>query len=269
MTKITNLVGQSFGRLKVLSHHSTEKGGKRYLCQCDCGRQKIIRGSSLTAGLSQSCGSHSSFSGGVENQKKAGASRKVYYFEKAKLSIGEKYGRLLIKGIFSCPKKRSNRPVCLCDCGKETVQYYADLKSGKVISCGCYRTEQASKTGSSSGVKNSRRTKWIPFIENGKTITLRSSYELIFARVLDKKGLTWQYEPQTFKLKEGCRYTPDFYVLETDEWFEVKGYITEKSVEKIRLFSEMGYKITIITLNDLERETGLKYKQMKRQWAFR
>jgi hypothetical protein len=31
--------------------------------------------------------------------------------------------------------------VCLCDCGKETIQPYQHLVSGRVKSCGCLRRE--------------------------------------------------------------------------------------------------------------------------------
>ena len=30
-------------------------------------------------------------------------------------------------------------PVCKCECGKETVQISANLKSGRIKSCGCQR----------------------------------------------------------------------------------------------------------------------------------
>lgn len=57
-----NLVGQRFGRIVVLERADDEidkKSGKhktRWLCQCDCGNQKNIRGASLTSGKVRSCG---------------------------------------------------------------------------------------------------------------------------------------------------------------------------------------------------------------------
>lgn len=44
--------------------------------------------------------------------------------------------------------------VCLCDCGNIKNLKYFDIKSGKVVSCGCYQKEQASKTGSTIGLNN-------------------------------------------------------------------------------------------------------------------
>ena len=44
--------------------------------------------------------------------------------------------------------------VCECDCGNITKQRYADLKNGKVKSCGCYNIEVASINGSTIGLNN-------------------------------------------------------------------------------------------------------------------
>lgn len=57
----SDLIGQRFGRLVVLERADDEidkKSGKhktRWLCQCDCGNKKIIRGASLTSGRVKSC----------------------------------------------------------------------------------------------------------------------------------------------------------------------------------------------------------------------
>ena len=51
---MNQLVGQRFGRLAVLS----AVGGKHTTCacRCDCGAEKTVRASSLTAGYTKSCG---------------------------------------------------------------------------------------------------------------------------------------------------------------------------------------------------------------------
>lgn len=53
-----NLTGKRFGRLIVLNlAEKTDKyNTKYYLCKCDCGKEKIIRGSQLTTGKTKSCG---------------------------------------------------------------------------------------------------------------------------------------------------------------------------------------------------------------------
>jgi hypothetical protein len=55
MAKRLQLEGQKFGRLFVLEK-VTLSGQARFLCQCDCGKQKVVRGASLTYGQTTSCG---------------------------------------------------------------------------------------------------------------------------------------------------------------------------------------------------------------------
>lgn len=55
-----NLTGQRYGRLVVLEEAEHYRQGwtahRQWLCQCDCGNQKIVRQNNLTQGLTKSCG---------------------------------------------------------------------------------------------------------------------------------------------------------------------------------------------------------------------
>ena len=58
-----NLCGQRFGKLLVIDiapedyiAPKSHKHFKQYICQCDCGTVKVIRGSNLTSGNACSCG---------------------------------------------------------------------------------------------------------------------------------------------------------------------------------------------------------------------
>lgn len=55
MSKLIDLTGQKFGRLTVLK--IDKKVGRTYywLCQCECGNLKVVRGSHLKSGKIQSC----------------------------------------------------------------------------------------------------------------------------------------------------------------------------------------------------------------------
>ena len=54
---IKNIIGQKFGKLLVLERVDKDSDGSyNYLCQCDCGMQKIINGVSLRQGITTSCG---------------------------------------------------------------------------------------------------------------------------------------------------------------------------------------------------------------------
>jgi len=60
--KFIDLSGQRFGRLTVIRYDHTEIAGKRrekihcFLCKCDCGNEKVVRGHSLKTGNTTSCG---------------------------------------------------------------------------------------------------------------------------------------------------------------------------------------------------------------------
>lgn len=56
--RLINITGQNFGRLTVLSRAGSTRQNKqpRWLCQCVCGKQKIIDGHHLREGSVRSCG---------------------------------------------------------------------------------------------------------------------------------------------------------------------------------------------------------------------
>ena len=55
-----DLVGQRFGRLTVTAlsdkRYRFKEPPRMWLCRCDCGTNRIVAGSSLTRGLTKSCG---------------------------------------------------------------------------------------------------------------------------------------------------------------------------------------------------------------------
>lgn len=52
-----DLVGKKFGRLTVIKFDSKDKRGKlKWLCRCDCGKEKVVLGSRLKDGNTKSCG---------------------------------------------------------------------------------------------------------------------------------------------------------------------------------------------------------------------
>ena len=45
------MIGQKYGRLTVIERaENTSEGRARWLCQCDCGNQKIVSGKNLRNG---------------------------------------------------------------------------------------------------------------------------------------------------------------------------------------------------------------------------
>lgn len=72
-------------------------------------------------------------------------------------------------------------------------------------------------------------------------ITARSGWEANVARVFEVHGIPWEFEPKTFSfpIKRGTKaYLPDFYLPETKEWIEVKGWFDKKSQTKLKRFKK-------------------------------
>lgn len=130
MPKIIDLVGQRFYRLIVLERDMTKIGKAAYwICKCDCGTIKSIRGDSLRNGKIKSCGclqkelAHKKF---LENL------------------VGQKFGRLEVLREDYC-KNNNTYWVCKCDCGKIVSVNSKSLKNKHTQSCGCYQKEKASQ----------------------------------------------------------------------------------------------------------------------------
>lgn len=214
MYKPEDLIGKRFGNITVVSYYDNTKYGKRFLCKCDCGNEIIRQGTLIYNNRVHSCGC-------TIGKWNIGKKRE----EESKSHIGEKFNRLTIIGYEHNSRKnqRGYVMICKCDCGNITKQIYSDLKTGKVKSCGCWQKEQASKTGSTIGLNNYKNDYNWYFIKNEEKIHCRSGYEVIYANYLIQNNIAFEYEPKCFKLDNGKRYTPDFYLIDTDEWVEIKG----------------------------------------------
>jgi len=79
-------------------------------------------------------------------------------------------------------------------------------------------------------------------------IKMRSSWEAKYAQYLDRQNIKWLYEPKAFELvvnKKETTYTPDFYLPETDEYIEIKGWWRDNSKIKFKVFKQQYNKIKI------------------------
>ena len=68
-------------------------------------------------------------------------------------------------------------------------------------------------------------------------ICFRSSYERKYAEFLDENGIDWLYEPKNFDLNT-TTYLPDFYLIDSGVFIEIKGYMGKDAQMKIDLFRE-------------------------------
>jgi hypothetical protein len=89
---------------------------------------------------------------------------------------------------------------------------------------------------------------------NNGNVRFRSKLEKQFAEFLDKSGTKWVYEQKSFPYvdKKGKRrtYTPDFYLIETDEYVEIKGFDKGDADYKIDAMRKIGLNIKIMRKGD-------------------
>ena len=133
MSKLIDLTGQKFGRLTVL-YKDTEritKSGSYWICQCECGKQKSIKSSSLRRGEITSCGCY--------------RTERILATKEAKglidNLIGQRFGFLTV--LEKDPQRASGGAVkwiCQCDCGNIVSVQGGALKlknENRTVSCGC------------------------------------------------------------------------------------------------------------------------------------
>jgi len=66
-------------------------------------------------------------------------------------------------------------------------------------------------------------------------VDLHGKWELHYAKYLDDNGILWERCKTSFLYifeNKTRRYTPDFYLIESDEYIEIKGYKTNKDDAK-------------------------------------
>lgn len=66
--------------------------------------------------------------------------------------IGERFGNLVVLNEDSTYKGGKSKWNCVCDCGKEKAILACHLRSGKILSCGCYRKKINAETHKTHGM---------------------------------------------------------------------------------------------------------------------
>jgi len=116
--KNTNLIGQKFGKITVLSRNKKSRAGYSWLCQCECGNKKNIATSILINNQVKSCGC----------------------MKKKPDLIGQEFGSGIV--IAESSREENNKTYgkwwkLKCKCGKEYCAETWCLKRGDTKSCGC------------------------------------------------------------------------------------------------------------------------------------
>lgn len=241
----SDLTGMRFGSLTVLGR----KNNRTWFCRCDCGREMTRDAARLHGPSTPKC-----------KYCKA-ADRRMDL-------TGKKFGRLTAIEIDKDKNERKRVYwQCKCDCGNFVSVISSQLTLGKCRSCGCLTREISSETGATFGKENAlgnRKYSWHVKV-NGRRLTLRSSFEVIFAKYLLKHRIRFEYEPRRFQLAPDTIYIPDFYLPDSDIWVEVKGYPGPTWSNKRTLFERAGYKLLVVTeaslasyLPDISYQTWMK-----------
>jgi len=80
---------------------------------------------------------------------------------------------------------------------------------------------------------------------------VRSTWERQFADTLFAHKIVYEYEPERFDL-DGIVYWPDFYIPGIDTYVEIKGYMDNRSKEKIDRFRSSGKRLEVFCRSDFE-----------------
>lgn len=135
--KLKDFTGQRIGKLTVLYRAENVGTNTVWHCRCDCGNEIDVRGSSLGAGRTKSCG----------------CIRKGRLASFTKDLAGKKIGFLTAlepaPSINRCTAWRFK-----CDCGNEVIVKLKDIVSGRVKSCGCYRRKHTGDMRRKHGLKD-------------------------------------------------------------------------------------------------------------------
>ena len=134
MSKLIDLTGQKFGRLTVLHKDNERKtsSGSYWVCQCECGKIKSIKSSSLRRGEIQSCGC-------LRDERTKAAKEAKGLIDNL---VGKRFGLLTVLAKDEELSKQYQVPywVCQCDCGNIKSIRGHSLKrkdENRTISCGC------------------------------------------------------------------------------------------------------------------------------------
>jgi 5-methylcytosine-specific restriction endonuclease McrA len=111
--KFIDITGQRFGKLTVLELYGKKGHDFLWVCKCDCGNLKNIRGSDLKNGKSKTCGKH-----------------KIINFENKQIGM--------LKILKMLPERKEKGRVvwqCECKCGEIVKVSSAGLLKNKINAC--------------------------------------------------------------------------------------------------------------------------------------
>lgn len=132
------MIGRTFGRLTVLDRAESRSGKPWFGCVCSCGTRGTYSGAELRRGNVKSCG----------------CLQRQLAVELFSINLsGQRFGRLVVVERVGS-RRTYTEWLCICDCGEKHLAVSADLRSGHINSCGCYRSESISARFSAARAMN-------------------------------------------------------------------------------------------------------------------
>lgn len=137
------------------------------------------------------------------------------------------------------------------DIDARVARYSARLKGKRVANPNVFNEWRARE-----GIINTYpKLRYVPALGH----PVRSHWEEDFALELVKRGVNYEYEKITFKLQvdgKTTRYTPDFHLLASNVYFEVKGYLRPSATRRFWSLKEQ-YPSISLTIVGMDKEEDL------------
>ena len=224
--KENNIIGQHFGRLKVL--RKDPSNSQKVICQCDCGAITSVYKGHLITGATTSCGKH----------------LKKPYRDLSKETFGKLHPQ------YSYMKNEERYWYCQCECGNTSEVSGHHLLYSGTSSCGCDTSSKGEKE-----IKQILKDNNLQYQREYSFDDLyspQSTNKLRFDFYVESKWLIEFDGRQHFEYKNTW-YTKEDFLL-AKERDEVKNqYCLQHTIPLIRIpYTKLGK----ITLEDLMPETS-------------
>lgn len=202
MGKFQDLTGQKFGRLKVIKRVENKGRQTMWLCKCDCGNEKIVRGSHLINGYIKSCG--------CLNKEILRQRCSKHLQSKTRLhQIWLRMKQRCVNKNLECYKNYGGRGITVCDDWKnDFMSFYSwsmqngyknDLSIDRIDNNGNYEPSNCRWADRKTQARNTRSNRLITY--NGQTHCISEWAEIlnISKTILqDRISQNWSIE-KTFK----------------------------------------------------------------------
>ena len=238
MSKVIDLTNQKFNLLTVISRADNSKDGKaQWLCKCECGNEKMIRGQDLRNGKTQSCGCL---------QKKRTSEKNL------KNRIGQKYGYLTVLRQATLKEKpisnsgqRTSYWICSCsNCGNSYfLASAASLSSGRLNSCGCLTSKNESI------ISQLLLNNDINYIKEYAPSDLKNKNQLFFDFYINNSYII-EFDGRQHFFSDGGWNTEEKYINTHKSDLIKNKYCFDNNIPLIRIPYDADY-----TIDDLRLET--------------